>query len=226
MSTVTSSIGSVSSASQERTAGTGSTSALGKDQFLKLLTAQLSNQDPLSPMDSQDFAAQLAQFSTVEQLENIGTRLDTLLVAQASANQMNATSLVGRSVRYAADHVALAADGAPAEFQVQLGADAVDVVAVVTDANGRVVRTLDLGAHAQGATTASWDGRDANGAAAPAGSYTVTISAEDADGAAVTAATTVRGTVSGVTFENGSAELLIGTSRVPLADVTEILSNA
>ncbi len=85
--------------------GTGSTAPisrndLGKDDFLRLLTAQLANQDPLQPTDNQAFIAQLAQFSSLEQLQGVSSRLDTLLVAQTSGNQLTAASLVGKTVSW------------------------------------------------------------------------------------------------------------------------------
>src|SRR5262245_61991177 len=80
--------------------GPGSRTELGKNDFLKLLMAQLSHQDPMSPMDSEAFVAQLAQFASVEQLQGANSRLDGLLVSSAAAQQLSAVSLVGREVTY------------------------------------------------------------------------------------------------------------------------------
>src|SRR5918911_1658535 len=96
---------SASAASGSSSATPTSKTELGKDDFLKLLTAQLANQDPLQPVDNQAFIAQLAQFSSVEQLQGVSSRLDTLLLATASANQMNTASLVGKDVSFSADGV-------------------------------------------------------------------------------------------------------------------------
>src|SRR5689334_22506516 len=130
------------SPSQAAPAATGS-KELGKDELLKLLTAQLANQDPLQPVDNQAFIAQLAQFSSVEQLQAVSSRLDTLLLATASANQMNTASLVGKDVSFKADGVDVAAGG-PSSLQVKVSSRAT-VTAVVQDASGRTVRTLALG---------------------------------------------------------------------------------
>src|SRR5512141_1710679 len=92
---------------------------LGKDDFLKLLTTQMQHQDPLNPMDNTQFVAQLAQYSSVEELQNVGSRLDTLLVAEATTNQLGAASLVGRQVLYRTDQVQLTS-GTPAPIQVSL----------------------------------------------------------------------------------------------------------
>ena len=102
-------------------AATPPKNTLGKDDFLKLLTTQLQHQDPLQPMDSQAFIAQLAQFSSVEQLTALGTRLDTLLVAQASANQLQTASLVGKEVLFRSDQLRL--DGKPVAAQARLSRD-------------------------------------------------------------------------------------------------------
>lgn len=196
---------------------------LGKDEFLRLLTTQLTAQDPLSPMDSQAFVAQLAQFASVEQLQGLGTRLDTMLVGQAASNQMGVANLVGKEVTYRTDRVTIAGDGRPAPFQVSLDGAADDGVAIVADASGRVVRTIPLGAHDAGAFAVPWDGLDDSGQPLPAGSYSLTISATK-DGEPVGSHASVRGTVSGVTFDSGAPQLVIGGGRVSLADVVEISS--
>jgi len=217
MATTTAITSNTPAAAQGATA-TGS-SKLGKDEFLKLLTAQLANQDPLQPVDNQAFIAQLAQFSSVEQLQAVSSRLDTLLLATASANQMNTASLVGKDVSFKADGVDVAA-GAASSLQVKLPARA-NVTAVVQDASGRTVRTLALGTR-EGSFDLGWDGHDEAGNAVAAGHYTVTLSARAADGTAVTPDARARGRVSGVSFDGDATELLVGGAHVKLPDVTEI----
>jgi flagellar basal-body rod modification protein FlgD len=213
----------VSSAAQAAAQATSAPSKkeLGKDDFLKLLITQLSNQDPLSPVDNQAFIAQLAQFATVEQLQGLGSRLDTLLLAQASSNQMTVAGLVGKDVLFKADGVDLAA-GAPAVLQARLSAPASDVTAVIQDASGRTVRTLHLGPRGAGATEFGWDGLDAGGSPCPPGHYRVLVSGRDASGAAVPVELRVRGRVHGVSFDGGVPQLLVDASTVPLANVMEV----
>ncbi len=196
-------------------------SALGKDAFLKLLTTQLANQDPLQPMDSQAFVAQLAQFSSVEQLTSIGTRLDTLIAGQGSTNQLQAAGVIGKSIVYKADHVSLT-QGSPATFDVSLDGASDATVAILADASGRVVRRLDLGARAAGASSVTWDGLDASGNKLPTGDYVLSVSATRKDGTAVNAAARIRGTVTGLSFENQTPELLVGGRQVAMPDVLEI----
>ena len=194
--------------------------ALDENAFLRLLTAQLQNQDPLSPVDNQAFVAQLAQFSSVEQLHAVSSRLDTLLIATASQNQMATASLVGKDVSYRASAVQLDGSNAPA-VQVKLAAQGA-VTAVVTDASGRTVRTLAVGSHAAGTFDLGWDGRDDAGRLLPAGSYGVKLAARGPDGSAVGAEARAHGRVGGVTFDGDAAQLLVGGNAVKLSDVVEI----
>jgi flagellar basal-body rod modification protein FlgD len=194
---------------------------LGKDDFLRLLITQLANQDPLSPVDNQAFIAQLAQFASVEQLQGLGTRLDTLLLAQASTNQMNVAGLVGKEVLFKTDGVDLAA-GQPATLQARLSGPASDVTAVVQDASGRIVRTLQLGPRAAGSVDFAWDGLDERGNPCPPGRYRVSVSGRDASDAPVPVDLRARGRVRGVSFDGEAPVLLVGSSRIALPNVVEI----
>jgi flagellar basal-body rod modification protein FlgD len=192
---------------------------LGKDAFLKLLMAQLSNQDPLQPVDNQAFIAQLAQFSSVEQLQGLGSRLDTLLLAQASSNQLSTASLVGKEVAFKANGLDLPAEGGTA-MQARLAGEA-DVTAVIQDASGHTVRTLQLGRRTGGTLEVAWDGKDDQGRALPAGHYGVVLSARNGK-QEVGVELRGRGKVQGVSFDGDVPVLLVGASRVRLADVMEI----
>jgi len=218
----TTAVGATSSSATQAaaTAATTPRNELDENAFLRLLTAQLQNQDPLSPVDNQAFVAQLAQFSSVEQLHAVSSRLDTLLIATASQNQMATASLVGKDVSYRASTVQL--DGsAPPAVQVKLAAQAA-VTAVITDASGRTVRTLAVGSHATGTFDLGWDGRDDSGRLLPAGSYQVKLAARGADGSGVSVEARAHGRVGGVTFDGEAAQLLVGGNPVKLSDVVEI----
>jgi flagellar basal-body rod modification protein FlgD len=115
--------------------------ALGKDDFLKLLTAQLANQDPLQPVDNQAFVAQLAQFSSLEQLQGVSARLDDLLLATNASTQVTAASLVGKTVEYR-NGVDASGKDVHATGQVQgvaISGDGVDLIV-----GGRQVKLSDL----------------------------------------------------------------------------------
>jgi flagellar basal-body rod modification protein FlgD len=209
-----------STTAQGGSSSTPSTNQLGKNDFLKLLTAQLANQDPLQPVDNQAFIAQLAQFSSLEQMQNVSTKLDSLLAAAATSTQVNAASLVGKTVAFNADGVDLTS-GQPATMQVQLDARAT-VTAVVQDASGRTVRTLSLGTQNAGTFGLSWDGLDSTGTSLPSGHYQVTLSATDSSGASVGVQGRAQGTVAGVQVGSSGTSLIVGGSAVNLSDVVEI----
>jgi flagellar basal-body rod modification protein FlgD len=215
--------GAISSSTGTTSAGppAPARNALGKDEFLKLLTAQLANQDPLKPVDNQAFVAQLAQFASLEQLHGVTERLDSLVVASASATQLDTASLVGKSVSYRADGVDVEDGSAPATMQATLGARA-DVTAVVQDGSGRTVRALSLGTVEAGSFPIAWDGRDARGNAVTPGHYTVTVTARTADGTMSPVELRASGRVQAVDFTSGGAQLVVGASRVKLSDVSRI----
>ena len=199
---------------------TGS-SALGKDEFLKILVAQLANQDPTQPQDSSQFVAELAQFSSLESQQNTVSDLNALMIGQATANQTGATAFIGKRVEYHGSNVAW--DGkTPVVASASLGAAAAKVAVTVTDATGNVVRTIQLGAKNAGDLSVGWDGADDKGKALPVGAYTLQPTAYDAGGRAVPINLNTEGTVSGVVFQGGVPLLRIGTELVKMSDVTSI----
>jgi flagellar basal-body rod modification protein FlgD len=199
---------------------TGS-SALGKDEFLKILVAQLANQDPTQPQDSSTFVAELAQFSSLESQQNTVSNLNALMIGQATANQTAATAFIGKQVEY--HNTSLGWDGTtPVVASVSLAASAQKVSVSVADSGGNVVRTIPVGASSAGDLPIVWDGRDDKGRVAPAGTYTFQPTAYDAAGKAVAINLSTGGTVSGVAFEGGVPLLRIGTELVKMSDVTSI----
>ncbi|HVP63092.1 MAG TPA: FlgD immunoglobulin-like domain containing protein [Myxococcaceae bacterium] len=203
------------------TASTQGPSQLGQQDFLKLLMAQLSNQDPTAPADSQAFVAQLAQFAQVESLTTMSSQLNTMVVAQASANQLSTAALVGKQVAYSSNTVHLVS-GQTTTVNASLSGNASSVSAVIKDGSGRTVRTVRVGASASGPISIPWDGRDDAGNALGDGDYTVSVVASDSAGKPVTVSTSGSGLVSGVSFADGVPELLVNGGKVKLADVTEI----
>lgn len=197
-------------------------SKLGKEEFLKLLTTQLANQNPLEPVDNQAFIAQLAQFATVEQQSQMNSTLESLLIAQASSNQTSVANLVGKGITFNSNKVALAEMG-DTTINARLTDEAVKVSAIITDANGKTVRSIVVnGNQAAGPVSLTWDGMDTNGRRLPPGTYTVTITAEDAKGTSVSATPHGQGRVSGVSFAEGAPQLIVNGVRVRLSDVLEV----
>lgn len=197
---------------------------LGKEQFLMLLVAQIGHQDPLNPLDDKEFVAQLAQFSSLEQAVQMNERLAMLEVGQSAALNTQVTGLIGKQVTATGDKLELGAPGEAAPLALHLGAAASKVTAKIYDGSGKLVRTLELGSMGQGAQHATWDGRDDQGTPLPAGDYRVEYEASDLSGASVPVTAQVVGIVTGVSFDKGYPELLLGSERIRPADVTEIRS--
>jgi flagellar basal-body rod modification protein FlgD len=198
---------------------------MGKEEFLRLLVTQLSNQDPMNPLNGQEFAAQLAQFTSVEQLLNI----QQTLVANGELNMMLAqginsgvaSGLIGRMVE--ADSAQIVWDGASAGgsgFMLQHAATEVDVM--IRDAAGNVVRTMSLGALEGGRHVVEWNGRDNNGSSVPKGAYTMEITAKDADGLDVATSSFMTGRVDRVTFGQDGINLWMGELAVAMGKVRSV----
>ncbi len=196
-----------------------------QDDFLKLLIAQLQNQDPLNPMDNQQFAAQLATFNSLGQLISINEKLGGMQNAQAAAEQFNAASLIGKEIASGGNTVSLASGGT-AKIGYQLGANASRVVIGIHGAGGKLVRQIEAGAQSAGEKSAVWDGRDSSGRQLAAGLYNFDVSAFDANGKAVAASARMKGVVTGVKFDGSEPVLQIGDVDVPLSSVTGVRAAA
>lgn len=199
----------------------GTPSALDAQAFMRLLVAQIRHQDPLQPMDTTAMMGQLTQLAQVERLVAIDDHLSGLSVATASVANAQAADLVGRTVEADTSQIMLM-DGTAGSGSFELEAAATSTRVEIRDAQGNVVRTLDLGAEHAGTVGFTWDGHDDAGNRMPAGRYRISVTATDGDGHPVEAHTRVRGPVSAVSYENGFPELQIGESSVVLGDVRSI----
>jgi len=197
------------------------TTSFDPQSFMRLLIAQIQHQDPLQPMDATQMTQQLTQLTEVERLVSIDGQLGNLSVATASVANTQATDLVGRSVEADTSHVLLP-DSAPGEGAFTLASPAANVTVQIRDDQGRVVRTLSLGSGEAGANAFEWDGHDDQGTRCAAGSYTISVAATDASNQPVDATTTVDGTVTEVTYQNGYPELSVGGAHVVLGDVRSV----
>ena len=196
-------------------------SKLGKDEFLKLMMAQLAQQDPTAPSDSNAFVAQLAQFTSLEQMQNVNSTLQSMLIGQASQNNSGAVNLVGKDVLYKTDQITLEQGQRPTA-SAKLGAEASEVTATITDEAGRVVRTIKLGGQKAGDVEIEWDGREESGNTAKPGKYTVSVTAKDSKGNFVDVEQRARGRVTGVSFERGYPEAILGDQHLKMSDIVEI----
>ena len=198
---------------------------LGKDDFLKMLVTQLRHQDPMNPMDGTEFAAQLAQFSSVEQLANINTNLQdsvaiNQLLTQAVSNTMSA-SLIGREVRATASSFEYS-DDKFVKIGYNLPQAAKSVVVKIFDQNNKLVKTINGGA-SEGDQSVKWDGTDSAGNTVMAGTYRFTVEAVDAKGGTVDTTQFVYGIVTAVRFKSTGTVFVIDGTEIPLANILEIM---
>ena len=210
------------STSSTSTTTTGS-SELGRDDFLNLLVTQLQYQDPLNPMDSADFTAQLAQFSSLEQLTNMNEQLEALVTAQSNLNNSQAVSYIGRTV-LAEGNATFITDGDAEPLQIELEESAAEVYVGIYDDTGDLVSTLSTDAMAAGRGTIEWDGTDMDGNALPDGDYWFEVTAVDSSGDEVEVSTLSSGQVSGVSFgDDGEASLVVKGQSVSLDAIIEVI---
>lgn len=189
------------------------------DNFLTLLTTQLRNQDPLSPMDTAQFTQQLVAFSTVEQQIQSNKNLEKLINLQSSTNAYSAVSFIGTSVAIDSDKVML--KNKDARFDYKIDQTATKATLTIRDKNNQVVMITDADPRA-GIHPARWDGTDVFGNQLADGEYTVSVSYEDAAGKKYTADITSYGVVDSADIEDGAVYLNVGSIRVPLDKVQHI----
>ncbi|NLH51157.1 MAG: hypothetical protein GX444_21490 [Myxococcales bacterium] len=189
--------------------------------FINLLIEEMKNQDPLDPMSNQEYVAQLAQLSLVEQTRTINTNLETLQLFQSSINNAQSVSMIGKEVKASGDSFYFDGDGT-ATLKYQLDEDAATVTIKVYKSDGTLQRTLQLGSQESGEQTAEWDGANNDGSPLDAGNYTFAVTATDAEGNAVTASTYLTGRVTGIVFKDGVPYMQIGSQEVTMGDILEI----
>ena len=198
---------------------------LGKEDFLKLLVEQLKNQDPLNPMESTEFTAQLAQFSSLEQLTNMNESLEYLQLYQSSINNAQAVGFIGKTVKATGDSINVK-DGISNQIQFDLARDAETVNIHIYDASDNLVKTINCGSFSDGEQSTAWDGTNDDGETVSDGTYTFVVSAADAGGETIEASTYMTVVVTGVTFKEGNAYLLAGDIEISMSDVIEVTDSS
>jgi len=205
-----------------------SNSEMGQQEFLQLLVAQMRNQDPINPLDSKEFAAQLAQFNSVEQLISVNSGLSTLQGSQdmmsASLTNSMAASMTGKHVKALSSEVYLA-PGGQSNIQYKLQNSASEVEIVIRNESGSEVRREKLSGVAGGDNQWSWDGRNDAGDRMADGNYHVEIQASN-EGSKVNALTYVEGTVGKVRYTGSGVFLHVNGVNVSIGDVEEVAQNS
>jgi flagellar basal-body rod modification protein FlgD len=203
----------IDSINQATTAATGSSSSsitndavMGKEDFLMLLVAQLQNQDPLSPDDPTEFTAQLAQFSSLEQLFTLNEGMENMVSSNANSDRFATLNTIGKDVAY--NGSSFNYTGTPVEIGYQLDGQASDVTLSLQH-DGVTIATLNGEKLTDGSHFITWDGQLADGANAPAGEYEIVLQAKAAADESVGAAPLVRSEVTGVDLEGNYGGILI-----------------
>lgn len=209
------------SSSYQGSSVTSQSASMDQDAFLQLLVTQLANQDPLNPMDNQEFAAQLAQYSSLEQLTKVNTNLESsygLNESMAVAMQSSmASGLIGRNITAVEDRIVLDGDGAILRWEAdgEVSRIHVDVISEL----GATVHSMDL--DVAGLSEYEWDGRAGN-LELPDGTYQISISATDELGNELAARPLHVGAVASVRYLMGEAWLMVDGLDIGLAQVSEV----
>lgn len=195
--------------------------SLGQADFLKLMTEQLQHQDPLKPMENSAFLGQLAQFSTVQGIGDLNTKVGNFTDSMNSDQVLKGAALVGHNVLVPSAQVAIDATNSAKGVVAATAAGTVNFE--ITDANGTFVKQLSVPASAAGEVSFAWDGTDANGNRMAAGKYGVTATQTDTAGSKSKLATYVDAPVDSVTIGSDGLYLnLTGLGTSPLANVLRV----
>lgn len=226
--TTTSPITSSSVIPNTASTGTGSTGSTTSgtlaftsnfNTFLTLLTTQLQNQDPLSPMDTNAFTQQLVSFSEVEQQINTNSNLQQLIQLQNANETISALPLVGQSIEYSSATAPL--QNGQASFVYSLPSAAAQTSLVVENSSGNIVYST-TGATSMGSHSFVWNGTNNSGQEMPSGPYTLKVVASDSTNDAITATVQSIGTVSSVSVSSGQATFSVDGIAVPLSELVTV----
>lgn len=194
---------------------------LGKDDFMKLLVAQLQAQDPTNPMDAQDFSAQMAQFSTVEQMYNVNTNLEALQKTQTALSNNSVVNLIGKTVDSPGNGITLSG-GMPRTINYSLPDDANSLLVDIFDSSGVLVASLPQGPQQKGVNAITWSGRDTKGNKAPDGEYSYQVRALDVSDKEMQVDMFSDGVVTEVIFENGTSYAIVNGKKIPAGEISRV----
>jgi len=195
---------------------------LGKDDFLKLLITQLRNQDPLQPLNNDEFISQMAQFSSLEQLQDINEGVSSSLMLNQSLNNALSTTLIGRKVLVQGNIISVS-DGNPQEAGFYAGEDGTAEV-TISDSNGKVIRHLTIEVSGSNYVKIDWDGLNDEGEKVDDGDYSFAVSFTTKDGATKNVSPYIEGLVSAIKFVNGNAYVEVDGKNYNLSQLIEIRS--
>lgn len=187
--------------------------------FLKLLTTQMQNQDPLKPMDSTAYTQQLAQFTQVQQTVKQTSTLDDILAQLSTQSMTQASGFIGKTAQFDSAETGLSADR-PAEWSYKASSVVNQLTTTITDASGRQISSATIPADQNG--TYSWDGTMANGEKAPPGAYTLALKASTTTGASIPVAITTTGRVDEVVSNGGAVTLGVNGAQIAMSKLIKL----
>jgi flagellar basal-body rod modification protein FlgD len=216
-----------STASTAAAAGSiGSQSIAGNfDTFLQLLTTQLQNQDPLDPLDTNQFTEQLVEFASVQQQVDMNTNLQTLISLQQTSEATSAMQFLGANVTVSGATATLSnATSSPATWSLNSPSPATGSV-TITSSTGQVVYNGSVSLNV-GVQSYSWNGQGTNGVTWPDGQYTLSVTATGANNQAVTVTPQIQGTVSGVNLSQNPPQIMVAGQSYPISAIQSISSGS
>lgn len=195
---------------------------MGQSDFIALLTAQMKNQDPFEPVDNSQMVAQMAQFSSLAGISEMSSTLKAISEKLGAVSGTNALSYVGRTV-LTEGSVAYPRTAGGFAGAIELDADASDVTVTIANANGEVMKSVNLGKQAKGTVNFDWDGTTQSGEPAGDGPFKVTVNAKNA-GTTVVARSLVWAPVASVSMPAGGEPVLsvLGVGDVKSSAVRQI----
>lgn len=196
---------------------------LDKDAFMKLMLAQMKNQDPTNPLKSHEMAAQLAQFSSVEQMQNINTTLNDMKNSQKPATQFQALNFIGKAVSGDSSKLIRTEGDVDHDFRFTLAADAKEAKVKVRNPEGEIIRTFSLQQLKKGENKITWNGQNDQGAVTRPGEYEFIVEATDSAGKKLATKTDFEGIISGVNYTAEGPVLLVGNQTLRMSDVKKII---
>ncbi len=222
--TGTSGTGSSTGATGSSSTTSNSATSLGGTDFLTLMLAQLKNQDPTSPVDSNTFLQQLASLSEVQGINGLNTSFATLSSSLTSSQALQASSLLGHQALVSSSTVATTGSGS-INGAISVPQTTSQVVVNISNSAGVLVKQINLGAQSAGMTSFTWDGTTGNGSQAPADTYTLSAQYAGATSGSTAASTYVNGTVESVSMGSGTTGMTLnvaGVGSVPFSSVQTI----
>jgi flagellar basal-body rod modification protein FlgD len=208
-------IQSATSSTATSSTTTTAKNTLDKDAFLKMMIAQLKNQDPLNPMDGTAFVAQLAQFSSLEQLNNLNTTMSNLPTYLGQFSNAQMINLIGNEATATGNVIPVS--GSTAKISYRLPSDIQSGTISIYNSNGLQVDSVKIGSQKTGINSTTW-----NSSSQATGSYTYQVDAVDKNGKAITVDKLITGTITGASFKDNKSYLTINGQEVAFSDVLSV----